>query len=134
MTFAELGKMTLWVGGIGLVWNLLGLAAFFNQVMMDTSGLPDAQRTFHETMPLWAKAAFFVAVSMGVVGCIALLTGQDWARIAFTLSLFGIVLQNLHSFVLGNGLQAFGAAAVVMPAIVFLVAAYLLYYANSLVQ
>ena len=134
MAFGEISKMTLWVGGIGLMWNLLGLAAFVNQMMMDTSALPDAQRAFHESMPAWPKAAFFIAVSMGVVGCIALLTGQNWARIAFALSLGGIVLQNLHSFVLANGLEVFGGGAVVMPILVFVIAVYLLYYANSLMQ
>ncbi|MDJ0751862.1 MAG: hypothetical protein QNJ11_20425 [Woeseiaceae bacterium] len=134
MAFGEISRMTLWIGGIGLVWNLLGLAAFFNQMMMDTSALPDAQRAFHETMPLWAKTAFFIAVSMGAVGCIALLTGQSWARIAFAASLLGIVLQNVHSFVLGKGLDVFGPGAVAMPILVFLIAVFLLYYANSLVR
>ena len=132
MAFADIAKMTLWVGGIGLVWNLLGLAAFVNQMMMDTSSLPELQRTFHDTMPVWAKLAFFVAVTMGVVGCIALLTGQNWARIAFALSLLGIIVQNLHAFVLSNGLEAFGTGGVAMPIIVFLIALYLLYYANSI--
>ncbi len=133
MAFGEISKMTMWVGGIGLVWNLIGGAAFVNQMMMDTSALPDAQRVFYETMPLWAKTAFFIAVSMGVVGCIALLTGQGWARIAFAASLLGIVVQNVHAFALGNGLETFGASAVAMPVLVFAIAAYLLYYANSLV-
>ena len=133
MAFGEVSKITLWIGGIGLVWNLLGLAAFVNQMMMDTSTLPDAQRAFHETMPAWAKAAFFIAVSMGVAGCIALLTGQNWARIAFGLSLLGIVLQNVHTFVISNGLEAFGGGAIAMPILVFVIGAFLLYYSNSLV-
>ena len=134
MAFGEVGKLTLWIGGIGLVWNLLGLAAFVNQALMDVSSLPDAQRAFHEGMPLWAKTAFLIAVSMGVAGCIGLLIGQDWARIAFALSLLGIVLQNVHAFVLSNGLETFGGGAVVMPVLVFLVGVFLLYYSNSLVQ
>lgn len=134
MAFGELSRMTLWVGGIGLVWNLIGLAAFVNQIMMDTSGLPDAQSTFHETMPMWVKASFFVAVTMGVIGCIALLTGQNWARVALGLSLIGIILQNLHAFILSNGLEAFGGSGTAFPIVVFLIAVYLLYYSNSLMQ
>ncbi|MEM9530421.1 MAG: hypothetical protein AAGA23_05850 [Pseudomonadota bacterium] len=129
---AEVSKMTLWIAGIGLVWNLIGLAAFVNQMVMDTSGLPDLQRTFHDTMPLWAKVAFGAAVIMGVVGCAALLTGQSWAWMALTISLIGIVLQNLHSFALSNGLEAFGPSAVAMPLVVFAIAVYLLFYSRSI--
>ena len=134
MAIGEVSKMTLWVGGIGLVWNLFGLMAFVNQVRMDTAALPDAERAFYDNMPAWATAAFFVAVFMGVVGCIALLTGQNWARIAFALSLAGIVLQNVHAFVVANGLEVFGGAGIALPVAVFLIAAYLVYYSNSLPQ
>lgn len=129
---AEVSKMTLWIAGIGLVWNLIGLAAFVNHMVMDTSELPELQRTFHDTMPLWAKAAFAAAVTMGVVGCAALLTGQSWAWVPLAISLLGIVLQNLHSFALSNGLEAFGLGAVAMPVVVFAIAAYLLFYSRSI--
>ena len=134
MDFSELSKATLWIAGIGLVWNLFGFAAFVGQMMMDTSTLPELQQNFHDTMPIWAKVAFFTAVSMGVVGCGALLAGQDWARIAFALSLVGIIVQNIHSFVLSNGLEAFGNAAIAMPVMVFGIAVFLLYYSNSLLN
>ncbi len=61
------------VSGVGLVWNLLGVAAFLGQMTMDLSSLPAAEWAFYESTPVWATVAFAVAVSGGVLGCGALL-------------------------------------------------------------
>ena len=57
----------------GLVWNLLGVLAFFNQLGMDMSSLEPAQRDFYQSFPAWATGAFAVAVFGGVLGCTALI-------------------------------------------------------------
>ena len=93
---------------------------------------PTRSALFYDTTPEWAKAAFFLAVTMSVAGCIGLLLGQSWTGIAFALSLLGILARNLNAYVLSNGFQAFGMCGVIMPVLVFLIAVFLLYHAQSL--
>ena len=101
-------KWYMWVAVAGLVWNLLGVVAFLIQLTMDLSELPEAQRAFHEGTPTWATASFALAVFSGVLGCIGLLMRKTWALLMFILCLIGILLQNLQSLVLSNGLEVFG--------------------------
>ena len=132
MAFKDISKFTMWVGIIGLLWNLMGLAAFFSQMTMDLSALPEPQQAFYGAMPIWAKAGFFIAAVGGVLGCVGLLLGAGWARIVFALSIVGLLVQNVHAFLLGNGLAVFGTGAVVMPIFVLAVAIYLYYYSSKL--
>ena len=110
-------KWYWWVAGVALIWNLLGVAAFFTQIATDPATLPDAQRIFYENMPAWATGGFAVAVFGGVLGCIALLMRRLWSLVMFVASVVGIVVQNCYSFLVGDGLTVFGPAAIVLPAI-----------------
>lgn len=105
-----------WIVSIlGLVWNFIGVAAFFGQMGLDTSGLPAAERAFYESTPAWATAAFAVAVFSGVLGCIALLIRKNWAVSILAASVVGIVVQISHSMLIGNGFDVFGPAGLVLP-------------------
>ena len=108
-------KWFWWISAIALIWNLMGVAAFFAQLGMDTSTLPDAQRMFYEAIPAWATAAFGVAVLGGATGCVALLLRKSWAMALFLISLLGLVVQMTHSFVIADGLGVFGSGGLVMP-------------------
>jgi len=102
---------------LALVWNLIGVAAYLNQMIMDLSVLPDAQRAFYESIPAWATAAFATAVFAGVAGSIGLLLKRRWAIPVLLVSVIGIVVQLTHSLLLGNGLEIFGRSALILPSI-----------------
>ena len=108
-----------WTAWLALGWNALGLAAFFIQMTMDLSELPDAQRVFYETTPIWAKLGFAVAVVGGVVGSLGLILRRSWAVTMLVICLAGIAVQAGHGIFVGNGVAAFRAAGLVMPALTF---------------
>ena len=99
------------VSAAGLVWNAIGLFFFINQLVIDASTLPESQRAYIEGSPWWATASFGLAVISGVLGCMALIMRKQWAVPMFYLCLVGIILQNVYSLVLSNGIEAFGAVS-----------------------
>ncbi len=118
------------VSWISLVWNLMGVAAFLGQITMDTGSLLNAERAFHESMPVWATIAFGVAVSAGVLGSVALLLRQRLAILTFIVSFFGIVIQDVHSIFIGDGIEVFGPAGLVLPFLTLSIAAALIGHAR----
>lgn len=126
---------TFWiVGGAALVWNLLGLVFYYSHVTMTPealAGFTDAQQEFFNTTPMWATSAYAIAVNAGVLGSLFLLLRKSWAVALFALSLLGIVVQNLHAFVLANGLEVWGSSGIALPAIVIIIAVALLIYARG---
>lgn len=123
-----------WVVSVAaLVWNLIGLLFYYTTVTMSPETLatfPENQQAFFNNMPSWATAAYAIAVTAGVVGSVLLLLRKAWAVAAFALSLLGILVQNLHAFAIANGLDVFGAAGAVLPAIVIAIAIGLVLYAR----
>ncbi len=120
-----------WIAsGLGLVWNLVGVAAFLAQMGMDLSQLGEAERAYYEDMPLWATVAYGVAVFSGCVGCLALLLRRSWALPMLLLCLVGIVIQIFHSIVLADGIEIFGPEGLALPGAVFLIALLLTWLAH----
>ena len=97
---------------------------------MDLSALPDAERDFYESIPLWADLGFAVAVTGGALGCLALLMRRSWAFVMLVLCLLGIVVQAGHSIFVGNGIEVFGTAGLAMPIFTFSIAAALAGFAR----
>lgn len=128
--------MSFWVfSGAALVWNLIGLVFYYGQVTMtpeSSASLTAAQQEFFASTPTWATAAHAIAVTAGVLGSLLLLFRKSWATVIFLLSLLGILVQDLHAFVLSDAIDAFGGAnALILPAIVLAVAVTLVGYSRS---
>jgi len=123
--------MWFWaVSALGLLWNIAGVAAFVSQMTMDLSTLPDAQRRFYETTPIWATIAFATAVFGGTLGCLALLFRKAWALTMLIVCLAGIVVQICHSLVIGDGLEVFGPQGLILPVLTFAIGALLVWFAK----
>ncbi len=119
------------VSALGLVWNLIGVAAFINDVLfLDPATLDDLQRAFYEGRPNWALAAYGAAVIGGALGCLALLLRRSWALPMLIICLVGIVLQNVHAIALGNAIEVFGPGGLALPLAVFLIAVFLAWFAH----
>lgn len=119
------------VAGLALVWNLMGVAAYLRQVIMDPSELPDAQRAFYESMPVWATSAFAIAVFAGVAGVVGLMLKKRWAFSVLVLSVVGIVIQMSHSLFIGNGMDVFGTPALILPLVTLAIGLGLVWLAVS---
>lgn len=122
---------SLWfymVGGLALLWNLLGLLAFIGQVTMtdeSIEGLPEAQQELYRNIPTWAMIAFAVAVICGTLGSIGMVLRKSWCVPLFVISLLAVLVQNVYFFFLSDTLKVMGNQALIMPIMIILIGIFL---------
>ncbi len=115
------------IGVISLLWNLMGINAFYSDMTISADALAamePAMRGLYENQPMWVKIVFGGAVVLGVVGSIGLLMRKGWASIAFGLSLVCVLLQMSHSF-MTNAYEIAGGSAMTMGMVVLAFAAFI---------
>ena len=125
---------TFWIiGGLALVWNLVGLMAFVMQITMAPEALqalPEPERAFYEAIPVWATSAFAIAVTAGVIGSILLLMRNPWCVPALLVSLAGALIQNYYAFAIGRAMFILGPSSAVLPTLVIAIGVGLIWYAR----
>ena len=122
------------VGGAALVWNLIGLVSYYSHVTMTPEALAEyteAQQALISSTPTWATAAYAIAVNAGVLASLFLLLRKGWATPMFILSLLAIIAQDLHAFVLSNGIEVWGINGMILPAVIIVIGVALLWYSRS---
>lgn len=129
--------MKFWlIGGLGLLWNLMGSLNFMMQMKADSlASMPEPFHTIVANRPGWATAAFGLGVIGGAIGCILLLLKRKEAVYVFTASLAGIAV-HLLPYISGANLPtgfAIGDALLVFIAPLF-VAVCLLWYARRMLN
>ncbi len=133
-TVATARPTWFWIVSIlALLWNLMGVAAFVMQVNMSPealAALPDAQRALYETQPTWVMVMFAIAVFGGALGSLMLVLEKKLARPLLLMSLLGVLAQMSHMFLLSDTFQVMGQAAMVMPIVVIVIAAALVWFAR----
>jgi hypothetical protein len=129
-------KSTHWgfwlIGGLGLVWNLLGSLNFMMQMKADSLlSMPEPFRTLVANRPDWATAAFALGVFGGAIGCVLLLLKQKAAIYVLFASLVGIAV-HLMPYLSGVNLPSpFGFGNVMLVFVAPLaVAVFLVWYAR----
>jgi hypothetical protein len=131
MSELESYKAPIWftlVSVLLLVWNIVGVMAYISQVTMGPealAALPDDQRQILENTPVWATAAFAIAVNGGALGCLLLVVKSKLAGLFLQLSLAGVLVQMFHSFFMSNSFEVFGPGVVIMPVMVLIIAVFL---------
>lgn len=119
---------------IALLWNLLGVLAFVGQMFMTPemlAELPAAEQELYANTPIWATAAFAVGVFCGAIGSLFLLLKKSLATALLAFSLFGVLIQMLHSIFISKSLDVLGPSAAIMPTIVILIGIFLVWLANK---
>lgn len=109
---------------LALIWNIIGLSAFAISFMITPeviAQLPPEEQALYNNIPMWATAAFALAVFAGVIGCILLLMKKAVAFELFVLSIIGVIVQNIHGLVLADTIAVHGTSAMAMPLTVFLI-------------
>jgi len=127
----------VWVAGVvSLLWNSVGAMDF---VMTQTrnkaymGGFTPAQLDFYYGFPVWVVAAWGIAVWGGVLGSLLLLLRKRQAVHLFLSSSVCMVLTDVYSFALANGLNVMGGATALMfSAFIFVIGVLLLVYARSM--
>lgn len=124
------------LAGVFLVWNLIGMAFYVQQMTMTpeammAADMTAAQMAWMESTPAWANAAYAIAVTAGVLAAVLLLLKNGLALPAFILSLVGIIVQDVESFLLRNPQEAWGGGAYIIPAMVFVIAIFEIWYTRA---
>jgi hypothetical protein len=122
---------SFWViGGVTLVWNIMGAMNFVVQMNADmVAAMPDTHRAIIESRPAWATAGFGFAVFGGALGCLLLLLRKSAAKYLFIASLLGVIVTMLHTLRVANSEIDFGLFEVSMMILMpLLVAALLVWY------
>ena len=127
----------LWaVGAASLVWNSFGALDFVmtqtrNQAYL--SSLTPVQRDFFFGFPLWVVVAWGVAVWGGVLASLLLLLRKRQAAHLFLASVVGMVLTDINSYVLTEGMKVMGGAGpLTFTAVIFTIGLLLLGYARAM--
>ena len=109
---------------LGLLWNLLGCAAYLHDVMLapdDVARMSAAQQALYASRPAWAVAATGIAVWGGAAGCLGLILRKRWATWLLVASLAGVIVQDIGLFVLSKAASQAGPTVFVLQGLVLLV-------------
>ena len=113
------------VGGLALLWNLVGVYEYLASVGVVSGG--DAAMA--EAMPAWVVACFAVAVFGGALGSLGLLMLKRWSKLLLLLSFLAVAAQSLWAFVLRGAAPA--GSAMVLPLLVLVISLVLVWLAYS---
>jgi len=127
--------MALAIGA--LLWNLLGVGAFFMDTLMSEeaiAALPEAEQELRKSFPIWTKVVYGLAVFPGLIGAIGLLVKKEFATLFFLISLIAVLLQMGYTLFMTDVIEVRGMGAAVMPVLVILIAGYLYYFSMKGIQ
>ncbi len=130
----------LWiVGVVSLLWNAGG---GFDYWMSQTENpayfeaMPPEGITFLANAPVWFDAAWAVGVWFSILGSLLLLLKSRWAGSAFGLSLIGLIVSSVYTYVLspdgGSALAVGGMAAIIFSIAIPLILLALLFYSRAM--
>jgi len=128
-------KIPIWfwiISGIALLWNLMGLGAFYSDMTISPerlAAMTEGQRGLYETQPLWAKIAFGGAVITGVLGSLGLLLRKGWAKTVLTLSVAFVLAQMAHAF-MTDAYNIMGGNTMIMGIVILVFALFLVWFAG----
>lgn len=112
-----------------LVWNLGGVMAYMGQMDPEAlAAMPESTRSMVEARPVWATAAFAIAVWGGALGCLLLLLRKSIAMYVFIASALGVLVQFTYELVMVGSTESFGPGAIVMVIMIPLIAVFLIWY------
>ncbi|MFZ5719421.1 MAG: hypothetical protein ACOY5Y_08145 [Pseudomonadota bacterium] len=121
------------VAVIAVLWNGYGgydytMSHLQGEVFYRQMGMTDAQIAYLNAMPAWMHGVWALGVWGSVAGSILLILRMRWAVHAFALSLLGVIGNVLYTFVLTNGAEVNGPAAVGMTAVIAAGCVFFLWY------
>lgn len=109
------------VAVVAILWNLIGVAQFFAQVMMSAEAvaeLPEAQRQMLEAMPGWVMVAFAVGVFAGTAGSVLLWLRKSLALPVLILSFVGAGSQFLYNVLVAGAPEVLGPPFVILAGLI----------------
>lgn len=116
---------------IAVIWNALGVMAYFMEVTMSEEAmaeLPAAQQALYAAQPAWVTGAFAIAVFAGLAGSIALALRRAIATPILAVSLVAVAVQMFYIFVMSDTLAVMGTSSAAMPALIIVIGIALLWF------
>ena len=116
-----------------MIWNLLGVMAYVMEVMMSEeamAALAETQQALYAARPAWVTGAFAIAVFAGLGGSIALALRKSLATPIYAVSLAAVIVQMFYLFAMLNTVSVMGAASVVMPSLIIVIAAAMVWFSS----
>ena len=127
-------RWSFWViGTIALIWNVMGVINFFVQMNAGAlAAMPEAHRAIIEGRPVWATGGFAIAVFGGALGCLLLLLRKLVACYLLIASLFGVIVQLIHTLGVASSTINFSPFDIVMIILMpLVVAVFLIWYSKQ---
>lgn len=131
----------LWlVGVLSLLWNAGGA---FDYIMTQTENpaylqaLTPEQLAFLNGTPVWFEAAWAIGVWFSVIGSLLLLLRSRYAGSAFALSLVGLIVASIYTYLIADGgsaLAVSGTAALVFTLAIPVILIALWLYARAMTK
>ncbi|MCH9659276.1 MAG: hypothetical protein K0U54_00030 [Bacteroidetes bacterium] len=138
MTTTNKPTVGFWIIAIiALIWNLAGAAAYLGQKLMTDEALlalPENEQSLYANIPIWATAAFAIAVWFGAFGSLLLVLRKKLARPVLMISLLGIIAHFIYNVFLSGAAEVYGAASMIMPAMIVIIGIFLVVYSGQCIK
>ncbi len=111
----------------------MGCAAFAMELFAQEAMIKswtEAQKEWARSIPSWIYFVYGIAVTSGVAGCVCLLMRKGRAVPLFAICLVAVIVQMSFSMIIYGGMYAMGPSALVMPLLVIVIAAALLWFSR----
>ena len=135
MNYLRKPSNLFWViSSIALVWNLMGVFNYLDQVFMTDKvleTLPKEQQILYQDIPAWVTAAFAIAVFSGTLGSLLLLFKKKIATTFFIISFLGIVGQMSYGLLIDQNSDSYGPMGIALPIIIIAFGGYLIWYSRK---
>lgn len=109
---------------VALLWNLVGVMAFFMEVNKSDEAiamLSESERLVYANMPIWVNVAFAVAVFGGTIGSLGLVLKKGWSVPVLVISLIAVLLQMGYSYTMIDTDRVGGHGSAFMPILVIII-------------
>ena len=135
MNYLRKPSNLFWViSSIALVWNLMGVFNYLDQVFMTDKvleTLPKEQQILYQDISAWVTAAFAIAVFSGTLGSLFLLLKKKIASTFFIISFLGIMGQMSYGLLIDQNSDSYGPMGIAMPIIIIAFGGYLIWYSRK---
>ena len=130
--------MHLWIVGVlSLLWNAMGAYDYLMSKTQNAAymaAFTPEQLEFFYGFPAWLTAFWALAVWGSLLGSVLLLMRNRYAFPVFAVGFVCMAVTAFHNFVLSNGLEIMGTGGAIFSAVIFVIAAALVWYSRDLVQ
>ena len=119
------------IAAVALLWNVLGCVSFGTHIFAQEAtmeSMTEDQKQWARSTPSWIYFVFGPAVSTGVAGSIGLFLRKGWTIAMFAISLLAVVVQMVYTMIVAGGIQVMGPSGAVMPSLIVVFAAALLWF------